>query len=98
MNIFRFVIVDQNNRIMRSSNGYFDAYIKLPEPFTLEHIVSTYNVKPINSGLFVERITKKMERAHHNDIIRLSKLTDKSLICHGEEWLGIVCFEKYDEK
>jgi hypothetical protein len=92
MNIFRFVIVDQNNRIVRSSNGYFEAYTSLPEPFGLN------DIKISNTGLFVDRITKKMDRAKHNDIIRLSKLTDKSLITHGEEWLGIVCFEKYDEK
>jgi hypothetical protein len=91
MIIFRFVIVDQNNRIMRSSNGYFEEYTSLEEPFVLSDVKEKFS---FNGGLFVLRIIKKMEAAHHNDIIRLVKLSDKSLICHGEEWLAIVCFEK----
>lgn len=89
--IFRFIIADQNNRILRSSNGYFETYAMLPEPFTLSDVREKCSS---NSGLFVSRITKKMETSKHNDIIRLTKLSTNSLICKGAEWLGVVCFEK----
>jgi hypothetical protein len=89
--IFRFVLVDQNNVIMRSSNGYFDTYISLPEPFTLDDVKEKIQS---NSGAFTPRIHRKMEIAKHNEIIRLIRITSNSLICHGDEWLALVCFEK----
>jgi septal ring factor EnvC (AmiA/AmiB activator) len=82
---FKFFVCNSSGKILRSSNGHFDAFRKLPPEFTVQDI--------LKEPYFNKTVKERVSHMREGTKLRISQLCGWSGASGGPEYLYIKCID-----